>query len=106
MGTQMVRSADHLSSRVSADPSASSPGETTFDIGIKMQDDVDYDPTMVDRTKVRLWAYALAQIDADIAVHAPQKKTPLWMPNQVDEDRMVSIPLRTANLGAINVSTS
>ena len=33
-------------------------GETTFDIGIKMQDDIDYDPTMVDRTKVRLHGHA------------------------------------------------
>lgn len=50
--------------------------------------------------------HAYAHEGANMAALAPQKKTPLWMPNQVDGDRMVSIPLRTANLGAINVSTS
>jgi len=56
--------------------------ETTFDIGVNMQDDFDVDPTANDRIK---------------------GKPPLWLPGQMDEDRMVNVPLRTVNLGVISM---
>ncbi|KAL7007767.1 hypothetical protein EMMF5_002843 [Cystobasidiomycetes sp. EMM_F5] len=56
--------------------------ETTFDIGVRMRDDIQVDPTAVDRSKGR---------------------EPLWIPGQADRDRMVSIPIRTVNLGVINM---
>ncbi|KAK9896840.1 DNA-binding protein [Cystobasidium minutum MCA 4210] len=56
--------------------------ETTFDIGVKMQDDVDVDPTYADRSK---------------------GSEPLWIPSQPKEDQMVSIPIRTTNLGPISM---
>lgn len=59
------------------------PGETTFDIGIKMQEDLDYDPTMTDRSK---------------------GVAPIWTPAEDNEDKMVNVPIRTANFGAISVS--
>lgn len=32
-----------------------------------MQDDIDYDPTMIDRTKVRTGTYAAPCCDADLS---------------------------------------
>lgn len=67
-----------------------------------MQDDVDVDPTYADRSKVnflciiRTIAVNLSDIDF-------QGAEPHWIPSQQNDDQMVTLPIRTTNLGPISV---